>query len=224
MCLQLARAIYQEGYLTGIYHGDLSYQERQTVQDQFIQNHIPIIVATSAFGMGVNKPDIRTVIHFHLSPSPSSYLQEIGRAGRDGQPSQAISLFQPDDAFLLETILFSDAILEEDIQLHQRGQLLDDFKSNIIETLLMRYQYDEINEIFNTASKRKQFGYQKMMQYKHLTSCRRAFLLNYFSETLTQRPSICCDNDTNFEFLSILNRKKVKRQMTYVEKLNNLFE
>ncbi|MCY1564841.1 ATP-dependent DNA helicase [Staphylococcus pettenkoferi] len=224
MCLQLARAIYQEGYLTGIYHGDLSYQERQTVQDQFIQNHIPIIVATSAFGMGVNKPDIRTVIHFHLSPSPSSYLQEIGRAGRDGQPSQAISLFQPDDAFLLETILFSDAILEEDIQLHQQGQLLDDFKSNIIETLLMRYQYDEINEIFNTASKRKQFGYQKMMQYKHLTSCRRAFLLNYFSETLTHRPNICCDNDTNFEFLSILNRKKVKRRMTYIEKLNNLFE
>ncbi|MCP6468098.1 ATP-dependent DNA helicase RecQ, partial [Klebsiella pneumoniae] len=83
----------------GIYHGDLSYQERQTVQQQFIQNKIPMIVATSAFGMGINKPDIRTVIHYHLPVSPSSYLQEIGRAGRDGQLSQAISLYQPDDYF-----------------------------------------------------------------------------------------------------------------------------
>ncbi|MCP6559487.1 ATP-dependent DNA helicase RecQ, partial [Klebsiella pneumoniae] len=63
--------IYDEGYLTGIYHGDLSYQERQTVQQQFIQNKIPMIVATSAFGMGINKPDIRTVIHYHLPVSPS---------------------------------------------------------------------------------------------------------------------------------------------------------
>ena len=55
ICLQLAKLIYQHGYLTGIYHGDLTYQERQTVQNQFINNFIPVIVATSAFGMGVNK-------------------------------------------------------------------------------------------------------------------------------------------------------------------------
>ena len=47
--------IYHHGYLTGIYHGDLSYQERHTVQNQFMENFIPVIVATSAFGMGVNK-------------------------------------------------------------------------------------------------------------------------------------------------------------------------
>ena len=50
-----SKLIYQHGYLTGIYHGDLTYQERQTVQNQFINNFIPVIVATSAFGMGVNK-------------------------------------------------------------------------------------------------------------------------------------------------------------------------
>lgn len=55
MCVELAKTIYKHGYLTGIYHGDLSYQERQTVQQQFINNDIPVIVATSAFGMGVNK-------------------------------------------------------------------------------------------------------------------------------------------------------------------------
>ena len=55
ICLQLAKLIYQHGYLTGIYHGDLTYQERQTVQNQFINNFIPVIVATSAFGMGLIK-------------------------------------------------------------------------------------------------------------------------------------------------------------------------
>ncbi len=55
MCLSLAQSIYNYGFLTGIYHGDLSYQERHTVQHQFINNEIPIIVATSAFGMGINK-------------------------------------------------------------------------------------------------------------------------------------------------------------------------
>lgn len=55
VCLELANMIYDHGYLTGIYHGDLSYQERHTVQNQFMENFIPVIVATSAFGMGVNK-------------------------------------------------------------------------------------------------------------------------------------------------------------------------
>ena len=65
--------------------------------------------------------DIRTVIHFHLSTSPSNYLQEIGRAGRDNLQSQAISLYQPDDSYILETLLFSDAITTEDIDAFDIG-------------------------------------------------------------------------------------------------------
>ena len=61
------------------------------------------------------------MIHFHLSTSPSNYLQEIGRAGRDGKQSQAISLFQPDDSFILETLLFNDAILVEDVDAYDLG-------------------------------------------------------------------------------------------------------
>ena len=56
----------------------MDYQERTTVQSQFIHNDIKIIVATSAFGMGINKQDVRTVIHYHLSTSPSKYVQEVG--------------------------------------------------------------------------------------------------------------------------------------------------
>ena len=64
------------------------------------------------------------MIHFHLSSSPSNYLQEIGRAGRDGEASQAISLFQPDDAYILETILFADRITSEDIHSFELGQFI----------------------------------------------------------------------------------------------------
>ncbi len=55
MCLNLAQLIYDSGFLTGIYHGDMNYQERHTVQQQFLNNDIPIIVATSAFGMGIDQ-------------------------------------------------------------------------------------------------------------------------------------------------------------------------
>ncbi len=65
--------------------------------------------------MGINKKDIRTIIHFHLSTSPSNYIQEIGRAGRDGELSQAISLFQPDDKYIRNVIICTDDN-EEDVQ------------------------------------------------------------------------------------------------------------
>lgn len=161
ICLTLAKAIYNEGYLTGIYHGDLTYQERHTVQHQFINNEIPIIVATSAFGMGINKKDIRTIIHFHLPTSPSSYMQEIGRAGRDGEISQAISLYQPDDSFLLDTLLFTDSITEDDITLFESGDLIDPVKVEMLTILNDYYSINELTTIFNKAYQRKQIAYKK---------------------------------------------------------------
>lgn len=223
ICLSLAQAIYNEGYLTGIYHGDLSYQERHTVQHQFISNEIPIIVATSAFGMGINKKDIRTIIHFHIPTSPSSYMQEIGRAGRDGEISQAISLYQPDDSYLLETLLFTDSVTSDDIALFETGDLIDPIKLEMLETLSSYYSIDELTTIFNKSLQRKQLAYKKMINYKMLDTCRRSFLLAYFGEYNIKKPSYCCDNDTHLKKLTIYNKKKVKRKMDYNEKLQNLF-
>lgn len=223
ICLSLAQAIYDEGYLTGIYHGDLSYQERHTVQHQFISNEIPIIVATSAFGMGINKKDIRTIIHFHIPTSPSSYMQEIGRAGRDGEISQAISLYQPDDSYLLETLLFTDSVTSDDIALFETGDLIDPIKLEMLETLSSYYSIDELTTIFNKSLQRKQLAYKKMINYKMLDTCRRSFLLAYFGEYNIKKPSYCCDNDTHLKKLTIYNKKKVKRKMDYNEKLQNLF-
>jgi ATP-dependent DNA helicase RecQ len=81
----------------GIYHGQLSPQKRTEVQESFLQGKKRLILATNAFGMGIDKPDIRLIIHAEVPGSVESYYQEIGRAGRDGKDSKALLLFSQDD-------------------------------------------------------------------------------------------------------------------------------
>ncbi|WP_088010706.1 RecQ family ATP-dependent DNA helicase [Gottfriedia acidiceleris] len=79
------------------YHGGMEHEQRILIQQQFIQNQIDIIVCTSAFGMGINKPNVRFVIHYQYPSNIENYLQEIGRAGRDGEPSIAILILCEED-------------------------------------------------------------------------------------------------------------------------------
>ncbi|MBI5975345.1 RecQ family ATP-dependent DNA helicase [Staphylococcus canis] len=222
VCLDLAEKIYSAGFLTGIYHADLTYQERFTVQQQFSSNEIPVVVATSAFGMGINKPDVRTVIHFHLPPSPSSYIQEIGRAGRDQEKSQAITLFQDDDSYLMETLAIGSMITSQDIKLYKEGILLDDDKRTNIEQLNHAFSLDQLETIFENQYKRKTEAYYHMIKFATTKHCRRTLLLSYFNmpkKTFTQ----CCDCCEEIKPLRIKNAKKVKRKMNYHEKLSSLF-
>ena len=75
----------------------MDQESRILIQQQFLHNQLEIICATSAFGMGINKENIRYVIHFHMPQQMESYLQEIGRAGRDGKQSIAILLYSTGD-------------------------------------------------------------------------------------------------------------------------------
>jgi ATP-dependent DNA helicase RecQ len=83
------------------YHAGLSREEKTEVEKWFFKNENAVLLATCAYGMGVDKADIRTVIHRDCPPSVEAYLQESGRAGRDGKPSKAILLWGPDDALAI---------------------------------------------------------------------------------------------------------------------------
>jgi ATP-dependent DNA helicase RecQ len=97
---ELAERLSAAGLPATAYHGGMSTAERERRHEMFLADEVPVMVATTAFGMGIDKPNIRWVNHVTLPDSPDSYLQEVGRAGRDGAPAQALLLYRTEDVGL----------------------------------------------------------------------------------------------------------------------------
>ncbi len=184
---------------TSSYHSDLEADDRIKIQQQFLINDLQIICATSAFGMGFDKKDIRFVIHFHLPSSPEMYLQEIGRASRDKQVGLAILLYEPGDEQI--QYRFIESSLPSKIQIQQVFQGNTNAIKNEDPLMKLANYYKEssndLNETLEKIEDRRQIKINQltyMLQYIYTEKCKRNFLLNYFDESKNEGIVNCCGN------------------------------
>ncbi|MCI1975027.1 MAG: RecQ family ATP-dependent DNA helicase [Limosilactobacillus sp.] len=180
------------------YHAGIPSLERYRIQQQFMDNQIQLICATSAFGMGIDKGDIRFVIHFHQPANLESYVQEVGRAGRDGKLSLALLLYCPGDEQIQRTLNYIDLpdsnLLDAVSKKQQPVNVLGDNQE--LFTFYLQHGYNG-KMIFNTFEKRQKNidnHLRWMARYVNNTKiCRREMILNYFGEQLKETPAPCCD-------------------------------
>jgi len=147
---QVADALVRNGYRAAFYHAGMDDDQRVAVQDAFMRGEIDIVAATIAFGMGIDKADIRAVYHFNLPKSIENYVQEIGRAGRDGKTSHCELLACADDRLTLTNFVYGDTPSRESLRMLLEA-LLDQDSEFDLALYELSQRFDIRPLVINTA-------------------------------------------------------------------------
>ena len=175
---KLYEMLMRSGFHVAKYHAGMSAEERKRMQDEFVYDYTSIVIATNAFGMGIDKSNVRFVIHYNMPQSMENYYQEAGRAGRDGLDSKCILLFSA-----------QDIIINRFLQEHKEMSDID------------RMDRESLQE-------RDTMRLRTMENYCNTSECLRNFILNYFGEDTTKPCDNCSNCLREFEELDMTHEAK----------------
>ncbi|MCM0582254.1 ATP-dependent DNA helicase RecQ [Weissella diestrammenae] len=188
MATKMAHWLAQMTGLTVMsYHAGLDQHDRYRIQHQFMQGQVDVITATSAFGMGIDKGDIRYVIHYHLSTDLTAYLQEFGRAGRDGKVAVAILLYATGDESLAYAMLAatipSTQVLSHWINHQHTNEMLSQQQHELLAFYQKQGQSDQqIATILEQRRQSRQADINEMATYAQLSTGLRRFILTHYED------------------------------------------